>query len=396
MDEKETLRWFLIRKFIIIMGITAVVEYLELFFLNRLLYPAINQLFFRGIHWELNLNVFQIIYLLFIALLYLIILFLRSVFPESGRGGFDWILGHFDELTVRLVPGLDKSELAVQLTPEQTTLIFGLSVLSIILLLMPFMVGALYYAKEITGEVQKIQERKEQMQRDYDKKRNLMLSDIAHDLRTPMTTVAGYSKALSDGMVTDELKREEYLQAIQAKSKRMNDLINLLFEYVRLDSDGFTLTKSNTDIAEVAREAAAAIYSDMEDAGMEFEIEIPEEQVMVEADGIQMSRVITNLLTNSIRHNPKGTRIQIFLERVDELEYKLYVADSGNEIDPAVAKHLFEPFAVSDESRNSKGGSGLGLSIAKKIVEMHGWKLELSHIVPGFTKAFVITIRSEE
>ena len=176
----------------------------------------------------------------------------------------------------------------------------------------------------------------------------------------------------------------------------MNDLINLLFEYVRLDSDGFSLTKAETDIAELARECAAMIYSDMEDAEMEFDVDIPEEKIMVSADGIQVSRVITNLLTNSIRHNPKGTRIKLFLETLDEQEHRIYVADNGREIDPAVAEHLFEPFAVSDESRSSKGGSGLGLSIAKKIVEMHGWQLELSHKVPGFTKAFVITVKSEE
>lgn len=396
MDEKETLRWFLIRRFIIIMGVTALVEYITLFFLNNLLFPSVNQLFFNNISWKVELNILQIIYLIFIALLYLIVLFLKSISPSGLGAGLDWMIGQFDKLTVAVMPEIDINELEVQLSPEQTTVLFAVGLLSIILLFIPFLVGALFYAKEITTEVQKIQLRKEQMQREYDRKRNLMLSDIAHDLRTPMTTVAGYSKALADGMVTDEAKVQEYLHAIQAKSKRMNDLINLLFEYVRLDSDGFSLTKAETDIAELTRECAAMIYSDMEDAEMEFDVDIPEEKIMVSADGIQVSRVITNLLTNSIRHNPKGTRIKLFLETLDEQEHRIYVADNGREIDPAVAEHLFEPFAVSDESRSSKGGSGLGLSIAKKIVEMHGWQLELSHKVPGFTKAFVITVKSEE
>ena len=69
MDEKETLRWFLIRRFIIIMGVTALVEYITLFFLNNLLFPSVNQLFFNNISWKMELNILQIIYLIFIALL---------------------------------------------------------------------------------------------------------------------------------------------------------------------------------------------------------------------------------------------------------------------------------------------------------------------------------------
>ena len=70
-----------------------------------------------------------------------------------------------------------------------------------------------------------------------------MLSDIAHDLRTPITTISGYAKAINDGMITDKEKQKEYLDIIQSKSKRMNDLIELLFEYVKIDSEGFKLEK---------------------------------------------------------------------------------------------------------------------------------------------------------
>ena len=115
-----------------------------------------------------------------------------------------------------------------------------------------------------------------------------------------MTTVNGYAKALADGMVVEPEKQLEYLQAIQNKSARMNDLIHLLFEYVKLDSEGFSLDRKETDLSELLRENAALIYADFEDAGMEFEIDIPEEVVSVSVDSIQFSRVITNLLNNAI------------------------------------------------------------------------------------------------
>ena len=137
-----------------------------------------------------------------------------------------------------------------------------------------------------------------------------MLSDIAHDLRTPMTTVNGYAKALADGMVVEPEKQLEYLQAIQNKSARMNDLIHLLFEYVKLDSEGFSLDRKETDLSELLRENAALIYADFEDAGMEFEIDIPEEVVSVSVDPIQFSRVITNLLNNAMKHNESGSHSQ--------------------------------------------------------------------------------------
>ena len=201
-----------------------------------------------------------------------------------------------------------------------------------------------------------------------------MLSDIAHDLRTPMTTVAGYAQALSDNMVEED-KKQEYLEAIQKKSERMNELITLLFDYVRLGSEGFRINKEKIDICELVREVAASEYSDVEEAGMEMEAFIPEKVCWVNADRLQISRVITNLITNARRHNPEGTGIGIFV-RIDD-DIRIMVADNGDEIPPDKAETLFEPFVMGDESRNSKGGTGLGLSIVKKIVEMHDFTIRL-------------------
>ena len=226
-----------------------------------------------------------------------------------------------------------------------------------------------------------------------------MLSDIAHDLRTPMTTVNGYAKALSDGMVTDPEKEAEYLCTIQKKCVRMNDLINLLFEYVKLDSDGFTMDFERLDLYELLRENAALAYPDLEEAGMEFEINIPEEPFYVNADRVQLSRVFTNLLNNARKHNPKGTRIGIYTWE-GEKDLCICFADNGSIIPNDLAEHLFDPFAKGDASRKSGTGSGLGLSIAKKVTEMHGFTLELiqyphleaERMAKGYTKEFVIRI----
>lgn len=265
-------------------------------------------------------------------------------------------------------------------------------VTGIVIMVIPIVIGSLMFSKALMDEVHRMEKQKEEMQRVYEKKRNLMLSDIAHDLRTPITTIAGYSKALNDDMVVSEEKKKEYLQAIENKSARMNDLINLLFDYVRLDSESYGLRKDEIDLPELLREIAASLYSDVEEKGMEFQISIPEEVHMVSLDRVQFSRVIVNLINNAIKHNEPGTIIALEMKQ-EKGTIQISVSDNGGLITTLLAEHIFEPFAMGDASRNAQSGSGLGLSIAKKIVEMHGWTLELKQYYEEYRKSFVIKIK---
>ena len=262
----------------------------------------------------------------------------------------------------------------------------------IIIMIIPIIVASLMFSKALMDEVHRMEQQKEELQKVYEKKRNLMLSDIAHDLRTPITTIAGYSKALNDEMVVSEEKKKEYLQAIENKSERMNDLINLLFEYVRLDSDNFGLYRSEIDLPELLRTIAASLYSDVEEKGMEFQISIPEEVHMVYLDRVQFSRVIVNLINNAIKHNEAGTVITLEMKQEKD-KIQIAVSDNGGLIPTFLVEHIFEPFAMGDASRTAQSGSGLGLSIAKKIVEMHGWTLELKQYYEEYRKSFIIEIK---
>ena len=262
----------------------------------------------------------------------------------------------------------------------------------IVIMVIPIVVASLMFSKALVDEVHRMENHKEELRQAYEKKRNLMLSDIAHDLRTPITTIAGYSKALNDEMIISEEKKKEYLQAIENKSARMNDLINLLFEYVRLDSAGYGLRRDEIDLPELLRTIAASLYSDVEEKGMEFAIQIPEEVHMVNLDRVQFSRVIVNLINNAIKHNEAGTVISLEM-KLEKDKMKIAVSDNGGCIPTFLAEHIFEPFAMGDASRSAQRGSGLGLSIAKKIVEMHGWTLELKQYYEENEKSFVIEIK---
>ena len=255
----------------------------------------------------------------------------------------------------------------------------------------PIVFTAVWFSRIVAEEVEKKEREEEELREQYERARNLMLSDIAHDLRTPITTIGGYAKALNDGLVTSDEKRTEYLEAIENKAERMGDLITLLFDYVRLDSENFSLRMEKLDISELLRENAALLYADVEERQMEFEIEIPEEPIVLSVDKLQFSRVIINLINNALKHNEANTTITLTMKQ-EKNNIQVIVKDNGTMIAPFIAEHVFEPFVVADASRESKGGSGLGLSIAKKIVEMHGWSIELLQDFERQEKSFVINM----
>ena len=233
-------------------------------------------------------------------------------------------------------------------------------------------------------------EKAEAEKRMYEAERSLLFSNIAHDLKTPITTITGYSKALAEDMVNEREKQKEYLASIYTKSQRLNQLIDLLFSYAKLNNEQYMLKFEALDIVELVRENAAMLYSDFEDKGIEFDIDLPNMPIIKSIDKLEMSRALTNLLCNGVNHNPKGSRV--FLKVEVGKETRIIVADNGRQIPENIVKTLFDPFVLGDKSRWSKGGSGLGLAITKKIIEKHHAQIHLDTNFEGFTKAFVICI----
>lgn len=258
---------------------------------------------------------------------------------------------------------------------------------ALILVLLPIIASGFVYCRlvkqRLTAELQAAEEERRQ----YYAQRNLMLSDMAHDLRTPVMGISSLARALEDGMVTDEATKLRYLHSIVAKSDKMGELATMLFDYIKLESKGFALEREHFDLTQMLLNEAAALYTDAEDAGMELLVEVSEEPVPIWADKAQIRRVVSNLLSNAIRHNPAGTRIVLALVRRAGIA-EVVVADSGKPIegDP---QELFEPFARGDASR-SEGGNGLGLSIAKTIADMHGYSLTLQQPYGAYAKAFIV------
>ena len=259
---------------------------------------------------------------------------------------------------------------------------------ALVVLAIPIIAGALVCTRLVRGRLASELEAAEAERRRYYAQRNLMLSDMAHDLRTPVMGISGLAHAMEDGMVTDEDTRRRYLHSIVAKSDKMGELATMLFDYIKLESEGYELSRGTIDLPQLLLGEAATLYTDAEDAGMELIVEVPEDPAPVFADKAQMARVVSNLISNAIRHNPAGTRIVLGLQRQAGVA-RIIVADNGPAIE-GNPEELFEPFARGDSARTA-GGTGLGLSIVKTIVDMHGYRIHISQPYGSYSKAFVVT-----
>lgn len=206
--------------------------------------------------------------------------------------------------------------------------------------------------------------------------KNKMLLDLSHDIKTPITTIRGFSEALYEGMVTEENQKQRYYKTIYNKSERLGDLVNDLLELVKMDDSQYKLNLEKIDICELIRQIIVSYYDEILEREFDLEINIPEQSLFIKADSKLFKRVIVNLIENALKYNPNGTRLRIEVRDIGKFVV-IEVADNGIGISKELRKKIFDAFVRGDESRSTDGGLGLGLSIAQKIVENHGGEISL-------------------
>lgn len=230
----------------------------------------------------------------------------------------------------------------------------------------------------------------EEKRMNMEQERMQMFSHIAHDLKTPMTTISGYAGALASGMVDTPDKQQEYHLAIQAKSMQMNQLIDQLLSYSKLGTPQYQMNLTKIDLVELLRVSCAALFGEIESKQMKLNLRLPEEPIFEMVDFLEISRAIGNLLTNAIRHNPEGSLLSVGItEQVARIE--IQIADSGVAIPEAITSNLFEPFVSGSDSRSASSGTGLGLAIVKKVMEQHSGEVFVLDAPSPYTKMFVLS-----
>ena len=210
-----------------------------------------------------------------------------------------------------------------------------------------------------------------------DKENKELISNISHDLKTPITAVKGSVEGIMDGVADTPEKMDRYVRTIYNKTNEMDHLINELTFYSKIDTNRIPYTFSKLNVEDYFSDCAEELGLEMETRGIELVYaNYVEKGVQVIADGEQIRRVIHNIVSNAIKYmeKPRGI-IQLRVKDVGDF-IQVEIEDNGKGIAAKDLPYIFDRFYRTDVSRNSsKGGSGIGLSIVKKIMEDHGGKV---------------------
>ncbi|BCZ44834.1 sensor histidine kinase [Clostridium gelidum] len=224
-----------------------------------------------------------------------------------------------------------------------------------------------YMAKEIGEKIN--------AERDAEKTKTDLITNVSHDLRTPLTSVMGYMGLVIQNRYKDEAEMKEYLNIAFSKAERLKLLIEDLFEYTKLNNNGITLTKTKVNLAEFLSQLIEELMPLFDENELAVYRKFESEKISVSIDTLKMLRVFENLITNAIKYSYKPGEILVGLYEKDNTAIVVF-RNKGDHLSKEKAEKLFDRFYRLDESRNTNtGGSGLGLAISKNIVELHEGKI---------------------
>lgn len=226
----------------------------------------------------------------------------------------------------------------------------------------------------------------------YEEENRQLISNISHDLRTPITTIKGYVEGIMDGVADTPEKRDRYLKMIYSKANEMDSLINELSLYTNINNNAIPYEFHRVSVKDYFNDCMEEVHATLMSKNMTLTYRnYCEDDVMVIVDPDQLKRVINNIVTNSIKYMDKEYG-QVDISIYDnDAEVKVAINDNGRGIDTDSLPHIFDRMYRADSARQSRGGSGLGLAICKKIVEEHGGNIyATSQIGKGTTIVFTL------
>lgn len=228
---------------------------------------------------------------------------------------------------------------------------------------------------------------------EFDKENKELISNISHDLKTPVTAIKGYAEGIMDGVADTPEKMDRYIRTIYNKANEMDTLINELTFYSKIDTNRIPYNFNILSVNEYFNDCAEDLSLELEAKNVEFGyFNYVDRQVRVIADAEQIKRVVHNIVNNSLKYMDKPkAKINLRVKDVGDF-IQVELEDNGKGIAAKDLPNIFDRFYRTDASRNSsKGGSGIGLSIVKKIIEEHGGKIwATSREETGTTMYFVL------
>jgi signal transduction histidine kinase len=215
-----------------------------------------------------------------------------------------------------------------------------------------------------------------------DRLRRELIANVSHDLRSPLATIQGYLETImiKDETLSDE-ERQAYMEIVLKNTRSLNALVGELFELSKLDAQQVEPKFESISVADLVQDLAMHFRPVADKAGVKFEVEMPERIALVKADIALVERAISNLIDNAIRYTPEGGEVKISTSD-DTTAVTVEVVDTGIGIPDEDLPHIFERFYRVEKSRSrDPGRGGLGLAIAKKILDLHGSNLDVRSIL---------------
>jgi histidine kinase len=223
--------------------------------------------------------------------------------------------------------------------------------------------------------------------------RRQLIGDVSHELRTPLTAIKGSMEGLIDGVLPPT---EETFQQIHAEADRLNRLVDDLQELSRVEAHAYQLDIRRLDVSDFIQTVTKRLAPQFETSGVALEVDLSPGLPRVLADEDRIVQVLTNLTGNALQHTPENGKVTIIASRADG-EAQISVHDTGIGIPPEHLPHIFDRFYRVDKSRSRRagGGSGIGLTIARALVEAHGGRIWAESPGEGQGSTFTFTLPTE-
>lgn len=200
-----------------------------------------------------------------------------------------------------------------------------------------------------------------------------LITNVSHDIRTPLTSIIGYLGLLKNGAVTSQEDMLKYINIAYDKAEQMRSLANALFEYTTLKSTKTKLNVTPINIKGMMEQVAAGFELEAKKKGIAFSVKARPDDLIVNADVEKLVRVYNNLISNALKYAAGASRINLVANLINHEQVELRVENNGEPIPKDKLKKIFDRFYRVESSRNTKtGGTGLGLSIVQGAVELHG------------------------
>ncbi|MCR4802428.1 MAG: HAMP domain-containing histidine kinase [Lachnospiraceae bacterium] len=245
----------------------------------------------------------------------------------------------------------------------------------------------------MTAEIRQLIESEHQ----YEQEKDTLITNVAHDLRTPLTSVIGYLDLVRRNNQLSMEDKQKYVNVAYDKAKRLEKLIEDLFEFTKVGAE-LQIHPVEIDFKRFMEQMVEEFYPSFEAEGLECQCVMDDEDIMIVADGDLLARGVSNLISNSVKYGKDGKLIKIRLKKDEaKRQVSLEIINYGKIIAPEDIDHIFDKFYRGEASRSTEtGGSGLGLAIAKKVVQLHHGVISVKSDYHGTSFKMVLPFSKED